>query len=221
MAKRCLFFPPESFVPYSPLWKNMYNNFVPSFWWELSTQQPKNVTHVLWRNINTAEQFKTGGVTDRKITIGNSNAAPLEALRLFTLSAAGRQRREPKQCQCLTTGRRQVPRDTPISTETTLMLAWRNKCTKQKLDNVWQVSVLLFQNRLKKEPKNSRGYENIQLSAGDGSRLQVHFTTVHLTGHHHGVVQRDPWIGALLVGFLCCMLQKQNKKKDNRACVLH
>lgn len=89
------------------------------------------------------------------------------------------------------------------------------------------MSFLLFitvSKRAKK--KNSRGYENIQLSAGDGSCLQVHFriTAVHFTGlrYHHGMVQRDPCIGALLVGFLCCMLQKKQKnKKDNRACVLH
>lgn len=56
----------QSFVPYSPLWKNMYNNLVPSCDENDSSQQPKNVPYVLWRNINTAEQFKTGGVTDKK-----------------------------------------------------------------------------------------------------------------------------------------------------------
>lgn len=64
------------------------------------------------------------------------------------------------------------------------------------------------------QAKNSRGYENIQRSAGDGSCLQVHFTGLH---SHHGMIQRDPCMGALLVGFLCYMLQK----KDNMACVLH
>ncbi len=62
----------------------MYTNFVPSSDENHSSIQPKNVTHVLWRTINTAEQFKTGGVTDKKITIGKSSTAPLEALRLFT-----------------------------------------------------------------------------------------------------------------------------------------
>lgn len=46
----------------------MYNYFVPSLDENYSSIKPKNITHVLWRNINTAEQFKTGGVTDKKIT---------------------------------------------------------------------------------------------------------------------------------------------------------
>lgn len=134
-------------------------------------QQPKNVTHILWRDINTAEQFKTCGMTDRKIT--THPQLYLEALWLFTLTSAGGIRDvNPKQCQCHSTGR--FPLDTPISTETTHMLAWRNKCTKQKtkFDDKRLASVLSsssFHNRLEKSQKNSRGYENRQLSAGDVS----------------------------------------------------
>ncbi len=58
----------------------MYNNFVPSFDENHSSIEPKNVTHVLWHTINTAEQLKTSGVADKMITIGNSFTAPLEAL---------------------------------------------------------------------------------------------------------------------------------------------
>lgn len=75
---------------------------------------------------------------------------------------------------------------------------------------------LFFSKPSQAEPRNSRGYENIQLSAGDESRLQVHFRiiAVHFTGlcYHHGMVQRDACVGALSVGFLCYTLQKQ----DNR-----
>lgn len=80
---------------------------------------------------------------------------------------------------------------------------------------------LFFSNPSQTEPGNSRGYENIQLSAGDESCVQVHFRiiAVRFTGlcYRHGMVQRGPCVGALSVGFLCYMLQK----KDNGACVLH
>lgn len=65
----------------------MYNNSDENY----SSIQPKNVTYVLWRHINTAEQFKTGVVTDKKIAIGNLSIAPLEALprRSLWLQQAG------------------------------------------------------------------------------------------------------------------------------------
>lgn len=162
-----------------------------------SSIPPKNATHVLWRNINTAEQFKMGGVTDKKDDQrGNSSTAPLEALSSLWPQRVG------GQCHC------RAPPETPISTETTLMLALMKR--------VWQVSFLRFKtvsNRAKFK-KNSRGYENIQLSAGDESCLQVHFTG-------YTMVQRDPWSGrrplCLASSVICC---KKKKKKD-RVCVLH
>lgn len=170
--------------------------FCPILWLENdSSIQPKNVTHVLWHNINTAEQFKTGGVTDKKRTIGNSFTAPLEALRLFRPTQ--RVRGGLETCHCLSTGR---SRRYPLVHEP--HLCQRDKCTKQKNksdEGVWQMSFLLFKTVSNRAKKQSRGYENIQLSAGDESRLQVHFTGLR---GHHGVVQTDPCAGALLLGLL-------------------
>lgn len=114
---------------------------------------------------------------------------------------------------------REVPLETQISTVTTLLLALWNKCTKQKLDlmKVFGKCPFFFSKSFQAVPKNSRGYENIQLSFGDESRLScggplknyIHFTGLR---SHHSMVQTDPWVGALSVGFLCYMLQRKIKK---------
>lgn len=104
------------------------------------------------------------------------------------------------------------------------MLAWWNKITKQKTKSdeyVWQVSFLLFKTVFNstvctKEPKIAEDMKiyNSQLVMGLILKVHFRFTAVQSTGlcYHHGMVQRDPCLGTLFVGFSCYMLQ------NNGAC---
>lgn len=134
------------------------------------------------------------------MTRGNSSTAPLEALRLFTLTSTGR-------------------RAVSLSGSTRNTHQYWNHAhigrmkqvhtTKTNFNETCLASVLSsFQNSLKqskiKKIKNSRGYENKQLSAGDESCLQVHFT-----GYHHGTERSMVRQAPSLFGFFCYMLRKK------------
>lgn len=150
--------------------------------------------HVLWRNINTAEQFKTGGVTDKK---GRREATLPQLHERHCDSPLSRQAASPSLHMLHQSwNHTHVGRMKPGHT------------TKTKFNDDCLASVLSsFQNHLKQNKKKERKKQGIWkyttlswwwvLFRGPLQNVEVRFT-----GCCHVMEQRDPWSGPLSVWLL-------------------